>query len=131
MATPADKLAESLAVLKTLRDQGRKALRSEDMGRTHRERLMRNGFIKEVMKGWYIPSRPDEPAGESTSWYASFWVFCASYLESRFGDEWCVSPEQSIHLHTGNWSVPKQLLIRSPKGQQTNWSVAWDFHSGC
>ncbi len=116
MATPADKLAASLAVLKKLQDQGRMALRSEDMGRTHRERLMKNGFIKEVMKGWYIPSRPDEPAGESTSWYASFWVFCASYLESRFGDEWCVSPEQSINLHTGNWSVPKQLLIRSPKG---------------
>jgi len=116
MATPADKLAKSLAVLKALQDRGSMALRSEDMGRTHRERLMKNGFIKEVMKGWYIPSRPDEPAGESTSWYASFWAFCASYLESRFDDEWCVSPEQSVNLHTGNWNVPKQLLIRSPKG---------------
>lgn len=116
MVTPPDKLAESLAVLKALQDQGHMALRSEDMSRTHRERLMKNGFIKEVMKGWYISSRPEESAGESTSWYASFWAFCVSYLESRFRDEWCVSPEQSINLHTGNWSVPKQLLIRSPKG---------------
>lgn len=116
MATPADKLAASLAVLKELQDAGRVALRASDMTRTHRERLVKAGFIKEVMKGWYIPSRPDEPAGESTSWYASFWAFCASYLESRFAEDWCVSPEQSISLHTGNWTVPRQLLVRSPRG---------------
>ncbi len=116
MAAPADKLAASLAVLKELQDGGRVALRASEMSRTHRERLLKNGFIKEVMKGWYVPSRPDEPTGESTSWYASFWAFCTSYLESRFRDEWCISPEQSVSLHSGNWSVPKQLLVRSPRG---------------
>ncbi len=116
MATPADKLAASLAVLKELQDAERVALRASDMTRTHRERLVKAGYVKEVMKGWYIPSRPDEPAGESTSWYASFWTFCASYLESRFAQDWCVSPEQSISLHTGNWTVPRQLLVRSPRG---------------
>ncbi|AMN48318.1 Fic family protein [Steroidobacter denitrificans] len=116
MATPADKLAASLAVLKELQDAGRVALRASDMTRTHRERLVKAGFIKEVMKGWYISFRPDEPAGESTSWYASFWAFCASYLESRFAEDWCASPEQSISLHTGNWTVPRQLLVRSPRG---------------
>ena len=83
MAAPADKLAASLAILKELQDAGRVALRAADMTRTHRERLLRNGFIRKVMKGWYVPSRPDEPAGESTSWYVSFWQFCAAYLESR------------------------------------------------
>ena len=43
------------------------------------------------MKGWYVPSRPDEPEGERTSWYASFWSFSAAYLNERFGDEWCLS----------------------------------------
>lgn len=116
MASPPDKLAQSLLILKTLQDQGRVALRASDLSRTHRERLLKNGFVREVMKGWYIPSRPDEPAGESTSWYASFWAFCASYLKARFGEEWCLSPEQSINLHTGNWNIPPQLLVRSPKG---------------
>ena len=116
MAAPADKLAASLAALKELQDAGRVALRAADMTRTHRERLLKNGFIREVMKGWYVPSRPDEPAGESTSWYASFWQFCAAYLDSRFGEEWSVSPEQSVSLHTGNWTVPRQLLVRAPKG---------------
>lgn len=116
MAAPADKLAASLAALKELQDAGRVALRAADMTRTHRERLLKNGFIREVMKGWYVPSRPDEPAGESTSWYASFWSFCAAYLDSRFGEDWSVSPEQSVSLHTGNWTVPRQLLVRAPKG---------------
>ena len=116
MAAPADKLAASLAVLKELQDAGLVALRATDMTRTHRERLLRNGFIREVMKGWYAPSRPDESAGESTSWYASFWQFCVAYLDSRFGKEWSVSPEQSVGLHTGNWTVPRQLLVRAPKG---------------
>ena len=116
MAAPADKLAASLAALKELQDAGRVALCAADMTRTHRERLLKNGFIRKVMKGWYVPSRPDEPAGESTSWYASFWRFCATYLDSRFGGEWSVSPEQSVSLHAGNWTVPRQLLVRAPKG---------------
>ena len=116
MTKPAQRLADSLALLKALQDEGRVALRSRDITRTHRERLLKNGFIREVMKGWYVPSRPDEPAGDSTSWYASFWSFCSAYLDSRFGAQWCVSPEQSISLHTGNWNAPCQLLVRSPKG---------------
>lgn len=116
MPKSSDKLAQALSFLKTLQDQGVTAIRSGDVTRTHRERLLRNGFIREVMKGWYISTRPDEPAGESTMWYASFWGFCADYLDERFGDNWCLSPEQSISLHTENWRVPKRLFVRSPKG---------------
>ncbi|MGM0632510.1 MAG: Fic family protein [Pseudomonadota bacterium] len=115
MPTPSEKLAESLSVLKNLQDRGRVAIRSKELTRTHRERLLRNGFLKDVIKGWYIPCRPDEKAGDSTAWYASFWQFCGSYLDARFGDDWCLSPEQSIALHAGNRAVPKQLLVRTRK----------------
>ena len=64
------------------------------------------------MKSWYIPARPDEPAGKSTAWYASFWGFCTNYLNSRFSDEWSLSPEQSISHQPAYW---QQLLVRSPK----------------
>lgn len=72
MATPSEKFAESLVLLKTLQDQGVVAIRTQHLTRTHRERLLKNGFIQEVMKGWYISARPDESSGESTGWYASF-----------------------------------------------------------
>ncbi len=88
------------------------AIRSADLTRTHRERLIKGGFLQEVMKGWYIPARPNEIAGESTAWYAVYWDFCATYLKERFGKDWCLSPEQSLLLHAGNRTVPRQLLVR-------------------
>lgn len=96
MSKPSEKLAESIEVLHKLQEQGAVAIRSSDLTRTHRERLCRNGFLEEVIKGWYIPARPDETAGESTAWYASFWEFCAAYLEHLKGKDWCLSPEQSL-----------------------------------
>ena len=117
MPSPHEKLAKSLEVLRALQDRGIVAVRSGDLTRTHRERLVKNGFLQEVMKGWYIPARPDEAKGESTAWYASFWGFCAVYLQERFGTNWSLSPEQSLLLHTGNMTVPRQLLVRSPKAR--------------
>lgn len=116
MAVPSEKLADSLDVLKALQDKGVVAIRSADLGRTHRERLVRNGFLHEVMKGWYVPARHDQSAGESTGWYASYWEFCAAYLERRFGDQWCLSPEHSLALQAGNRTVPQQLLVHTPQG---------------
>jgi len=57
MPSAAEKLASSLEELETLQSGGSIAIRSKDMSRTHRERLLKAGFLKEVMKGWYIPSR--------------------------------------------------------------------------
>jgi fido (protein-threonine AMPylation protein) len=117
MAAPAEKLAQSLEILRTLQmPEGAGAIRARDLSRTHRERLVASGFLQEVIKGWFVPSRPDEAKGESTAWYASFWGFCASYLEERFGKDWSLSPEQSLSLHAGNWTLPRQLMVRSPRG---------------
>lgn len=63
MARPLEKLAEFLEILKRLQERGVIAIRSGDLTRTHRQRLVKNGFLQEVMKGWYIPSRPDETPG--------------------------------------------------------------------
>jgi len=105
MATPSEKLAGSLEVLHALQARGIIAIRSKDLTRTHRERLLENGFLQEIMKGWYLASRPDEGRGDSTAWYTCFWDFCAAYLSERFGTEWCLSPEQSLSLHAGDRAV--------------------------
>ena len=99
MASPREKLAESLDVLKALQHGNRRVFRSEDLSRVHRERLVENGFLQEVMKGWLISSSPEAHAGESTPWHASFWEFCARYCDERFGEQWHLSPEQSLFLH--------------------------------
>ncbi len=117
MPSPAEKLAESLEVLRKLQEAGGAgAIRARDLPRTHRERLLAQGFLRLVMKGWYISTRPDEREGDSTAWYASYWRFAAAYLEARFGKRWSLSPEQSLSIQAGNWTVPRQLLVRTPKG---------------
>ena len=118
MSTPAEKLAQSLEALGQIQKPGGKgAIRAKDLSRTHRERLVAIGFLREVIKGWYMPSRPEENTGESTHWYASFWNFCAAYLEERFGETWCLSPEQSLSYLAGNRTVPRQLMVRSPRAR--------------
>ncbi len=116
MATPAQKLADSLAVLKELQRDGRRVFLSKEISRVYRERLLRNGFLQEVMKGWLISSSPSTHEGESTPWYASFWEFCARYCSERFGDEWHLSPEQSILFHAENTVIPAQVIVYTPRG---------------
>ncbi|MCU1297155.1 MAG: filamentation induced by cAMP protein Fic [Acidobacteriaceae bacterium] len=115
MPPPNEKLAESLAVLHELQKGGRRVFRSDDLTRTHRERLLQNGFLQDVMRGWVISSSPSARAGDSTPWYASFWEFCARYCNERFGDEWHLSPEQSILLYAENTVIPIQVVVYSPK----------------
>jgi len=126
MASPQEKLAESLEPLRALQERGVVAVRSGDLTRRYRERLVKNGFLQKVMKGWYIPARPDKATGESRGWYASFWGFCAAYLEERFGANWSLSPEQSLLLHAGNISVPRQLLVRSPMARNKITTLPYD-----
>jgi fido (protein-threonine AMPylation protein) len=116
MSKPNEKLAESLAALQKLQKGGRRVFRSNELSRTHRERLLRNGFLLNVLKGWLIASSPSERSGESTPWYASFWEFCALYCNERFGDGWHLSPEQSLFLHAQNTVIPTQVVVYSPKG---------------
>ena len=126
MASPKEKLAASLEVLEVLRRDGRSAIRSADLGRIHRERLTRAGFLQEVIKGWYIPASPGDAVGDGTAWFTSFWSFCAAYLEARFGGDWSLSPEQSLLLQVGDWTVPRQLLVRSPKARNRITTLAHD-----
>ena len=68
------------------------------------------------MKGWLISANPGERTGDTTPWFASFWEFCARYSNERFGNQWHISPEQSLLLHAGHTIIPKQMIIYSPKG---------------
>ena len=51
MATASEKLAESLKLLDELQKRGIIAIQANDLTRVHKERLIKNGFLKEVMKG--------------------------------------------------------------------------------
>ena len=125
MAAPHEKLAESLDVLRALQKGGRRVFRSDELSRVHRERLVANGFLQDVMKGWLISSGPSARPGDSTPWYASFWEFCARYCNDRFGGDWHLSPELSLSLHAEKTVIPDQAVVCSSKG--TNHAIELPF----
>ncbi len=116
MPTPNEKLAASLGVLNNLQSGGRRVFQSSEFSRLHRERLLRNGFLTQVIKGWVISSGPGVRPGDSTPCYASFWEFCARYCEARFDAAWHLSPEQSLLLHADKTVIPARVIVSSPKG---------------
>jgi hypothetical protein len=118
MASPNEKLAASLQHLMVLQQRGKKVIQSSEMTRTHRERLVNAGYLKEIVKGWLIPSKPSEQPGDTTAWYASMRDFVRGYCDQRFGEDWCVNPELSILLHAGCTTLPRQIQIHAPKGNR-------------
>src|ERR1700753_4024471 len=126
MATPAEKLADAVDTLHALQNKGLIAIHTDDISTVYRQRLIRNGFLKEILKGWYIPSSPDEMPGDSTSWYANYWEFCSRYISEKYGDKYVVSADSSLQLHSGNQTVPAQLLIRSPDA--SNFKTDLPYH---
>jgi hypothetical protein len=111
------KLADALSRLKALQDAGKTAIKSSDLTRTQRESLVTNGFLKLIVKGWYMPSRPGDGDGDTTPWYAVMRDFIRGYCNERFGDDWHISPEYSLLVHAGNTVLPRQVVIHSPKGK--------------
>jgi len=131
MATPAEKLADSLTALRDLQQTGVVAIRTASLSRTNRERLMENGYIREVYKGWYMATSPGEQAGSSGAWFSAYWPFCAQVLEDMYEKNWCISPEQSLLIHAGNWTIQPQLIVRAPEAANNKTSLPFStslFH---
>jgi hypothetical protein len=116
MATPNEKLAASLAKLQMLQTDGRCVFRSSELSKTHRKRLVDQGFLERVIGGWLISTRPGIEPGDSTPWFASFWEFCAYYCTERFGTDWHLSAEQSLLLLAENTVIPTQVIVYSTAG---------------
>src|ERR1035437_146019 len=121
MPTPNERLAASLSALQRLQKSGQRVFRSGQLRRVHRERLLRNGFVQEVMKGWLVSSNPSAQQGDSTPWYASFWEFCARYCDARFGDEW---------LARCSWPLAVRLHTPLSRRQRTHGPIPDERHAG-
>ena len=103
-------LTAALRALKRLQEKHNGVVESSDFkDDAQRAVLVDTGFLRPVMKGWYICSSPSDNDGDTTAWYASFWAFVSGYLGKRFGKRYCLNPEASLMLHTGNTTVPRQV----------------------
>ena len=108
---PNQKLAQALKSLKRLQVKDNGVIESGDLSESHRVMLLAEGFLRPVMKGWYLCANPRDREGDSTVWYASFWSFLAGYLNKRFGNNYCLNVEASLLLHTRSTVVPRQVTV--------------------
>jgi hypothetical protein len=78
------------------------------------------------MKLWLISSNPDADPGDTTLWLASFWEFCAAYCTARFGEAWCLSPEQSLMLHAESTTISQQVVVQAARGTNNTIRLPFD-----
>ena len=117
MATPNEKLAESLDVLKALQQGGRRVFRSDDLSRVHRERLVANGFLQEVMKGWLISSSPSARAGRQHAVVRLILGILRALLRTTVSARSGTSRRSSRFCSMARRTViPDQVVVNSPKG---------------
>ena len=113
MASIQEKLADSLGRLKAYQDKNKHSILKgqKALGETHTRRLLQNGYLEPIIRGWYMPCMPGLE-GDTTTWYASYWDFVAAYCSDRFGSSWCLTPEESLDYYAGETVAPTQLIIR-------------------
>ncbi|MCP4131813.1 MAG: Fic family protein [bacterium] len=101
-------------------------VKSSDISRSVRERLVKTGFLDEIIKGWYLLITP-EGSGTSTAWFSGFWAFIKHYLADRFGEDgYCLSANSSIDYHTGETVISRQLIVITKKASNTNIELPHD-----
>jgi fido (protein-threonine AMPylation protein) len=113
MAKPNEKLADALRELKRLQGKYSGVVESGDLKEGQRAILVEEGFLRPVMKGWYLCANPRDHEGDSTAWYANFWSFLSGYLAKRFKKRYCLNADASLILHTRSTCIPRQVTVIS------------------
>lgn len=115
--SPTQQLASYLEVARS-KAKGQ-VVKSSDIDRVVRERLTAAGYLSKVMNGWYLLSKPTG-VGTSTLWYSNYWSFIKEYMQDRFGQDYCLTPESSLEVHAGSNIISRQITIITKKASNEN-----------
>lgn len=120
MSQQNEMLAQALSTAKSASKN--EIIKSSDLDRGVRERLIHAGYLEEVMRGWYLLTTPTGK-GTTTLWFSNYRSFASEYLRDRFGeDNYCLSAESSLDIHCGQTTTPQQIhvLTRAPSNTVVN-----------
>ena len=90
-------------------------VKSTDLDRDTRERLVSANYLIEIIKGWHILTMPSG-AGTTTLWFSNYWAFIREYLNDRFKKNgYCITAESSLDIYSGQNFIPDQLLVMTKR----------------
>ena len=107
-------LASSLETARAISFQNL-VVRSVDLSRIHRERLLKADCLIPIYSGYYFLSSPLMERDLGSLYNQGYWVFMSRYLSDKTGGEYCLNPQASLNLHTGHENPPPQLVVISKK----------------
>lgn len=109
--TEQQKLTKALTELHEVLGSERGVVRGKQIKNSSRLLLLEQGYLREILKGWYFVSDPLAEPGDTTPFYANYWEYLGGYLAERFGTEYCLTAEHSLLRHAQHNVVPKQVNV--------------------
>lgn len=105
------KLATALSTLHGVAGAEGGVVKGSQLPNAERALLVKSGFLREILRGWYFVADPLAEPGDTTPFYANFWDYLAAYLEDRFGADYRLNAEQSVMCHACCTTVPRQVSV--------------------
>lgn len=109
--TDRQRLARALEELHKELGSDRGVVRGRQLANANRRLLLEQGYLREILKGWYFVSDPTADEGDSTPFYANFWEYLARYLGERFAADYCLSAEHSLLRHAQHNVIPSTVNV--------------------
>lgn len=110
--TARQKLTRALEELHGALGSERGVVRGPQLTNANRLLLLKNGYLREILKGWYFVSDPLAEQGDTTPFFANFWEYLARYLTERFGATgYCLTAEHSLLRHAQYSVIPKTVHV--------------------
>lgn len=105
------RLSRALSELHSVLGAERGVVRGPQISNATRVLLLEKGYLREILKGWYFVSDPLVGHGDTTPFYANFWEYLASYLDDRFGTNYCLTAEHSLLRHAQYNVIPPTVNV--------------------
>ncbi len=97
------------------------------LSRLEQTTLKNAGWVFPIYAGWYALLNPSSmKTGDTVVYFSNYWEFVQKYLTELYGQDYVLSPSNSLLLQTEDNSIPKQLYVNTSKNTYNKVSLLFD-----
>ncbi|HYX32024.1 MAG TPA: Fic family protein [Oligoflexus sp.] len=120
------KIAEALKSAKAAANGGH-VFKLGTLSRTEQTTLKKGNWVFPIYSGWYALLNPSSTkTGDTIAFFSNYWEFVQKYLAEHYGQDYVLSPANSLLLQTEDNSIPKQLHVNIGKTTYNKISLPFD-----